>query len=285
VKNASTHANTLSALLKDLESRYGSQVELPAATEPVTQVVIGFLEWEATKKQADAAFDRLMNIAVDMNDLRVCLVEELAEAMGPRYPRVEERAARLKDVLNAIYVREYATSLESLSNKPKREIKEYLDTLPGMVPYVASQTLLLSFAGHAIPVDERLMALLRERGAIAPEATLDDVIGFMDRTIKASDALATHAWLRTWVDDSPAPKPPRRKSSSGKKSTTRKSKTKKSTSKKSSAAASAAGGASSAGKKSDAKKTTRKTKTTTSRSKSSSTKSSGASKKKVTKKK
>ena len=48
--------------------------------------------------------------ATHNNDLRVSHPQEVVGLLGPRYPRVEERAARLHEALQEIFIREHAVS-------------------------------------------------------------------------------------------------------------------------------------------------------------------------------
>ncbi len=213
MKNATDHAKKLGPLIKKLAKQYPvvEDSETTATRDPVSHVIYAFLEWEATSKLAATAIARFEEIAVDHNDLRVCHTAELTESMGAKYPRVEERAARLREVLNGIYMLEHDTSLEGIADKSKRDIRNYLDSLPGMVPYVAARTVLMAFGGHAIPVDERLVSLLEQEKVIEPDATVDEVTSFLDRNIKASDGLETHLIFRRWADEAPAVKMKKRK--------------------------------------------------------------------------
>jgi len=198
LKNEAAHARKFKTLFNRLRRRY--PVDLPDPLEPVTQLVVAMLQWNSTRRLALAAHDRLMERLVDNNDLRVCHPHEVVEMIGQEYPQAEERSARLREVLQEVYLREHATSLDSLQDKPKKEIKAYLDSLPGMPPYVAAEVTLLCFGGHAFPVDEQLVDKLREEEVIDPEATLAEVQSFLERQFKAGTAADGHAVLRAWVD-------------------------------------------------------------------------------------
>jgi endonuclease III len=176
--------------------------------DPVTQLVLAFLEWNASPKQAAQAYGKLMTVMVDINDLRVSHPNEVVAIIGERYPKAVERAHRLRDTLQDIFIREHAVSLEGLVKRPKREVANYLNTLRNIVPYAASQVFLLCFEGHAIPVDENLLRLLQQEGAADPEATLEQIQSSIERGVKAVDALAVHAIFRAWIDSVPLQRVP-----------------------------------------------------------------------------
>ncbi len=200
MKNEAQYAKPFAALWKKISAAHKGEPR-PAAADPVTQLVIGFLEWNSSStKRAGEAHARLMAQLVDLNDLRVSLPHELIALIGADYPLAEERAIRLHEVLNEIYIREHDISLADVASKPKKQIRQYLDTLPGMTNYVASQAMLLCFGAHAVPVDDHLLALLKEQQAVDPEATVDEASAFLERQIKASDGPAAHALLTAWSD-------------------------------------------------------------------------------------
>ena len=204
MKNESAYARKFASLFKKLP-----QAEVPPQRDPVTQLVLGFLQWEATHKQAEAAHKRLMQVMVDNNDLRISHTYQIIELIGPNYPRVDERVARMKDALQEIYVREHGINPVSVAEKNKKDIRAYYDSLPGMTRYVASQVMLLCYGAHNIPCDEKLAAKLKAEGAIDAEATPEQIEHFLERQIKAGDGVEAHARLQAWSDESskkaPAP--------------------------------------------------------------------------------
>lgn len=217
MKNSTTYAKKLSALLRRLRKAH-KLTEQPESTEPVTQLVLGFLQWNATRKQARTAYERITAQLVDHNDLRVSHSHEIIALLGSNYPRAEERAARMRDALQEIFVREHVVSLSHLHGKGKKEVRAYLDTLPGIPPYVAAQVLLLSFGGHAIPVDDHLADVLRGDGIVDPDATVEVIESFLEHQVRAGEGVAVHHALQTWADTRKPRKP--RPAAAAKRSTT-----------------------------------------------------------------
>lgn len=197
VKNAAAHVRKLSALLKQLQKL---PMEPWQALDPISQVVMGFLEWNATARSAQAAYGRLMQELVDHNDLRVSHVREVVALIGPKYPRVEERAARLHDVLQAIYEREHAMTLAGLEKRSRRDVRQYLDSLPGMVPYVAAQVSLCCFGAGGMPVDDIILGHLQAQGIVEPATTVIQAEHFLEKHIESSEAVEMHRRLRAWAD-------------------------------------------------------------------------------------
>ena len=199
MKTDPIHAKNLAALMRRIRQR--SRFEPPEPLEPVTQMVLGFLQWNSTRRAAETAHRRIMDVMVDNNDLRVSYDREIVSLIGEDYPWAEERVARMREALNDIFRREHAVTLDPLAGKPKKEARAYLESLSGMTPYVAAQVTLLCFGGHAIPVDDKLAALLIDEQVVpAQDATPQHVSSFLERHIKASDAVKAHFALQAWVD-------------------------------------------------------------------------------------
>jgi len=214
LKNESQYTRKLAALIKQVKSKFKG--DLPQPTDPITQIVLGFLEWNATRSLAAEAHQRLMAVLVDNNDLRVSLPVELIALIGDDYPQINLRINRMREVLQDIYVREHDVTLEPIAGKPKKQVATYIDTLSGMIPYVSSQLMLMNFGFHAIPVDERLHEMLVAEDAVDSESTLPDVAAFLERQIKAGEGVAMHAALRFWEDSksrtvTPAKSPAKKK--------------------------------------------------------------------------
>ena len=188
----------LAALLKKAKSAYSG--EGADELEPIAQLVFSFLVWNATVRQADTAFGKIMSQVVDLNELRVSHAREVVEIIGVRYPDAEQRSIRMLESMNEIFDREHDFRMTSAKAKGKREQREYLDTLPGMTPFVAARVALLAFGAHAMPVDDRLLSLLIKADVFEPEATPAEAEAWLTRQIKAGDALEAYLWLQEWAD-------------------------------------------------------------------------------------
>ena len=199
MKSDSPQAKKFFSLIKKIKSQY--DLEAPVKIDPAIQLAISFLSWNATLAKADTAYASLMEELVDINELRVSLESEVMEIIGKSYPQVDERLTRMRESLNEVFKREHATAMSSIASKGKKEQRAYLDTLPGMVPYVASQVALLSFGAHAIPIDDKLNYLLTQEGILDEGTPTTDVESALIRVVKAADAMDTHLALQAWSDE------------------------------------------------------------------------------------
>jgi len=198
---AKEQGQAIRSLLDACRGAYGATEFEPRGEDPIDEFVFSFLLWDAPEARADAAMKRIMAETSDFNDLRVSLPHEIAGILGARYPRVEERALRLRLALNEIFRRENAVSLESLRSRGKKEARDYLQTLEGAPPFVCERVALLCLGGHAAPVDERMLDALVHAGALDDAATVEDAVALLGRHIKAAEALEAHLLLQRWVED------------------------------------------------------------------------------------
>lgn len=201
-------AKKFALLLKKLRATHGdgagSSQPCPAgfdtADPAVHQLVYSFLLWESSTERAQAAFVGLHGSLVDYNELRVSFAEDLAKIIGESYPRAEERCARLRACLNDLFRREHAVALSQAVSAGRRDARQYVESLEGVPGYVAARVSLLCAAGHAVPVDQRLAALLSREGCCDPQVSPDAVGAWLERQVKPAEAAATHALLQAWSD-------------------------------------------------------------------------------------
>ncbi|MEQ9461558.1 MAG: hypothetical protein RIG82_11475 [Phycisphaeraceae bacterium] len=178
------------ALLK--KSLKAKSAPEPDPFDPITQVVFSFLHWRATQTEAEDALGRIMSVMVDINELRVSNEVQIVELVGTDYPFAQERVARMIEVLNELFVREHAVSMKSIEASAKKDQRHYLDTLPGMVPFVAARVMLLTFGGHAFPVDDRTVSLLAKGSVVHESASPGEMESILLRQVKAADTLAAY---------------------------------------------------------------------------------------------
>jgi len=203
LKHDPAHAKALTALIRRLKKKYEPQEPMPVAA--TAQLLISFLQWESTTRKAERAFEAIMGEVVDLNELRICFPPQIIAMIGAGYPLAESRIGRMRETLNEVFRREHDWQLKSLESKNKKEQRAYLETLPGVPPYVISHMMLVGYGGHAMPVDEKLVALLAGENCCDLDAAPEEVESFLMRQIRADDALDTHLVFQAWSDASRKP--------------------------------------------------------------------------------
>ncbi|MCA9285562.1 MAG: hypothetical protein KDA22_10120 [Phycisphaerales bacterium] len=199
---SAVNAAKLTAILKKHQSAPMPEPPRTEGRDPLAVLVHAFLLWENLPTPSLDVYQKLVSATVDLNDLRISLPQELVSFMGVRFPRAAERAQRLRATLNDIYRREHAVSLAGLSASAKRDARSYIESLEGIVPFVASRTLLLCYSVHGVPVDDLLRDRLAEAGVCEPGMDANELSNVLSRQIKAEHAESAHAALLAFVEGS-----------------------------------------------------------------------------------
>jgi endonuclease III len=165
-----------------------SRPEIPAPDDPLRRLGIAILGVESSDEDAERAIDRAFTTMVDWNEMRVSNAHELNEATGNAIPHGVERCQQLIDALQAIYDRENLLSLDRLKTMGRREARHYLEQLNGLDEYGVASVVLWSLGGHAIPVNDRLLQVLREADLVNASADRAEVQAFLERHVGAADA-------------------------------------------------------------------------------------------------
>ncbi len=160
---------------------------LPEPMPPIDQLVLSQLSWNSTPTAAARALKKLSEEMIDLNELRVSTVREIAAMIREDHPSATECARDLSKSLHDIFRREHAVSLDSLLDMGRREAKQYLESLEGVNAYVAASLMLWSLGGHAIPVSQRLLRALKKEELVSPDAGGAEVQSFLERNISAAD--------------------------------------------------------------------------------------------------
>jgi hypothetical protein len=199
--SSSTQTDALAGFLASLpKADPTTATPIDAGADPIDELVWSMLLWDAPLAKAERAHRRIVTSVVDVNELRVCMPEEVVALIGKSYPNVGERAERLLRTLHEIYLREHAVTLASLRSAPKRDAKKYLDALAAAPQFVTGRVLLLALGAHAIPLDSRMVAGLRSAKAVEEDADEARAVSLLERAVKATDAVGVHAAMLVWIE-------------------------------------------------------------------------------------
>lgn len=212
----------LAALLKKLRAAYGPKAkdtgfdpiaaltpsevfeprahEVPSSGLAVQQLVYSLLLWEASSTQARSGLKRVREELVDLNELRVCAIDDLAHVLGDRYPLARERAMRIRSVFADIVAHFHGPTLDPVLAMPKRESRQFLEGLHGMPWFAAQRVSLLAMGTHALPVDDRLLALLVDAKVVSAETDCHHAASWLEHNVPADDGPMTAMLLQAWSD-------------------------------------------------------------------------------------
>jgi hypothetical protein len=212
--SAKTEAPNPAKLASFLRKHGPAGNALKAALEPdgmdlVDLFVQSYMLWQAPSSDAAAALKRLKSAFFDWNDLRVSLVSDIVDVIGHRHWRAADRVSRMRDAMNGIFRREHKVSLERLRTLMKRDAVNYMETLPGMIPFVANRVLLVGVDFHSVPVEEFGLQMLVQSGALPAGTSLAEASGWVTRHVKAEEAREAHRALVAAVDHMWETNPPK----------------------------------------------------------------------------
>jgi hypothetical protein len=221
--------------LKSLLKKAGKAVTSLGAfkqTDALSELVMACLANYATEKQAKRAWKSIDDYFVDINEVRVSNVNELARVIGDNEAAIQ-MAILLTDVLKELYEEEHALDLLDPLSGGKREAKAFFEKIESATPYVTGRLMLHCMEAHAVPVNEKLKELLVYEGVFDTNVKSDDAQSFLEHQIAAKDGLATYTLLQSYADIIRVPKPKvAKKKVVKKKATKKKATTKKTTVKK-----------------------------------------------------
>lgn len=162
--------------------------EPPAPTEPLHQLAIAAFAVSYGEGHAAKIVDSLLSNMAGWNEVRVSRPAEINKAIGNVVSTTLEPCQRLLNMLEAVYDRENALTLDRLKQLGRREARQYLDSLGGVDEYGVASVALWSLGGHGIPVSDDLLKELRAEGLVHPDATRGEVQAFLERHVSAADA-------------------------------------------------------------------------------------------------
>ena len=240
MKGGSDYGKLIKKLFNKLKREFSNYTP-PEEEDLVEHLLTGILSANVSDTRARTALRRIKERTVDMNDFRVTPVGDMVEILGKDFPDGREKAVELSRALNGVFKHEQGLDLSSTQQMGKREAREYLESITN--PHAAAWTLLYGLSGHAIPVDDQLLAALRKDELVELDASRREVQAFLERNVSAADAPKfVHVMRRYAAAKAPRLKPKpaqaakKAKKTAGKKTrtVTKKKKTKKKTRRKAS---------------------------------------------------
>ena len=185
MKRGSDYAKRIKRLYHELLKKHGKPAPLDPV-EPIEQMIIGILALDSSIAKAQAVYKKLRQQTVDLNELRVTPAIELAQMIADGVPLPKPKAQRIVDALNAVRRRQDTLDLDFLRQRGRREARDYLESLDGVGPTVAAHVVLFTLAGHAVPVDNLTLYVLRKEEMVDDDADIPAAQAFLERCISAA---------------------------------------------------------------------------------------------------
>jgi endonuclease III len=199
MKNAGQHSDSLRSLARKLLRDHKPQPMVKR--DPLQALVRGAMSYDVSDTKADEAVRHIEREFVDLNELRVATDLEIAELLGTRYPDITRRVEMITRALNMIFEKEHTLNLERMDTISKRDVRTFLRALPEMHPFVEAYVMLFAFEGHTVPVDDEILAFLREEGVLEEAATVVDAQKFLEHHLKAEECYDFYVLVRRAAHD------------------------------------------------------------------------------------
>jgi endonuclease-3 len=141
------------------------------------QFIYAILRENATRDAADRAFKGLQDAFYDWNEVRVSSALEIIEAFDGNLSDAETRAQRIIDFLQEVFETTYSFDLdpllEILQKKGLKQAAKQLLRYQAANDYAVTWVMQHSLGGHAIPLDETSLRVLRRMGLIENHADME----------------------------------------------------------------------------------------------------------------
>jgi endonuclease-3 len=179
--SATNGARLLTRLQKQLkkQSTVGSP---PSDYAVLDHLLFGVCLEDAEFSAADAVLNRLKSGYYDWNEVRVSSIREL-ELSAKGLPNPEDKAMRIKQVLQSLFETTYGFDLEDLRRKPLGQAVKRLRKLEGTTPFAIAYTVQAALGGHAIPVDEGMARLMIHLGIVGESANHEEIRSRLERYV------------------------------------------------------------------------------------------------------
>ncbi len=145
-------------LLTGLKKRYPAVPKPPDLPVLETMLFAVCLE-NATIKDADAAFKRLLAAFHDLNEIRVSSIDEL-EVVFQGMSDPDWRASRIRGILGYVFEANYSFEYEGLKRKTLELATKQLFKIKELTPFVRDYTLHATLGAHLIPLDAAQLAVI-----------------------------------------------------------------------------------------------------------------------------
>lgn len=157
---------------KALEKRFPAGPE-PDPRPPLEELLYAVVREGATPAAADTTFRKLKGSFFDWNEVRVSTVPEVADALRG-VPDHGAKARRVIDILQYVFEMYYSFDLTDLDKKGLKQAAKQLARVTGATDFGVAWVTQRALGGHAVPLDEPALRVLRRLRVIDPDGG-DDI--------------------------------------------------------------------------------------------------------------
>ncbi len=195
MKNSKLYAKAIGKLYRSLKKKHG-KVKAVVFDDPVEAIVYAIISENVRSSKARSIRRRINEHFINLNDLRVSRTEEICEVLGSDSAAARRTAARLTEVLNAIFHEFDKVGMEELKEMGKRQGRKELEKFQAAGQFAVNYCFVTAIGGHAIPLTPRMIEYLKADNMVDPAATDEDIVSFLERQISASSDYEFYSLLR-----------------------------------------------------------------------------------------
>lgn len=167
--------------------------------EPLAALVRGVVEADASALAVKRVEEVVCREFVDLNELRVATDLELEAMLKGESREVVQSVERLRAVLDAIFDREGALTLERLKSLPRGEVRAFLRSIPQVSAYAAGYTMMYGLGHPAVPVSDGLVRHLVKAGWVPPDKTAWDVQDVLESLVDEGSRYRFHVAVQATI--------------------------------------------------------------------------------------
>jgi endonuclease III len=162
-----------------------------ATARPVLeQFIFAVCREGTTREAAEQIFRNLQDRFFDWNEVRVSNAHEVAEAMDGLAPDAEARGQRIIDLLQEVFDTTFSFDLERLQKEGVKVAAKRLARFQAANDYTVSFVVQHSLGGHAMPLDEPSLRVLRRLGLLEEGSDMEALRSSMEHQVpKAKGSL------------------------------------------------------------------------------------------------
>lgn len=183
----------VAVICRRLRKVYGP-VEWPEQGPVLDELIATVLSQNTSDTNSGPAYAELRRRFPDWDQVRQTPVARIAAAIR-RAGLANQKALRIKAILQRINEQRGDLSLEFLHNVPVREAEEYLVSFPGVGPKTAACVLLFACRKPVLPVDTHVHRLAQRIGLIGPRTDAAKAHLELARMVPAGQVLEFHIQL------------------------------------------------------------------------------------------
>ncbi|MCY3506792.1 MAG: endonuclease III [Chloroflexi bacterium] len=157
------------AIMEALAELYGEPESRPHG-DAVAELVLTVLSQNTSDRNSGRAFVQLMRRYPDWDAVAEAPIEELIATIQTG-GLAQQKAPRIKRILEAVRERAPDWNLAFLEEEPLEEARTWLRGLPGVGPKTAACVLLFALGRPALPVDTHVERVAKRLALVPPKTT------------------------------------------------------------------------------------------------------------------